>query len=84
MDLADHQRKLLGLVRSSYQVRADDDAYIHNVAQSEDLEEARRNIFLWRIYVLERTAALTFTLLKQRNPQSLLGPQPMASAVAGR
>jgi hypothetical protein len=67
MDLAVHQRKLLGLIRSTYQVRADDDAYIRRVAQSKDLEEARRNIFLWRIYVLERTAALTFTLLKQRN-----------------
>jgi hypothetical protein len=67
MDLAAHQRKLLGLIRSTYRVRADDDAYIRAVAQSKDLEEARRNIFLWRIYVLERTAALTFTLLKQRN-----------------
>jgi len=67
MDLAEHQRKLLGLIRSTYQVRADDDPYFRNVAQSKDLEEARRNIFLWRIYVLERTAALTFALLKQRN-----------------
>src|SRR5260370_42339371 len=67
MDLATHQRKLLGLFRSTYHPSAADDAYIHNVAQSKDLEEARRNIFLWRIYVLERTAALTFTLLKQRN-----------------
>jgi len=67
MDLAAHQRKLLGLVRATYQVRADDDPYIHRVAQSKDLEEARRNVFLWRIYVLERTCALTFTLLKRRN-----------------
>jgi hypothetical protein len=67
MNLAAHQRKLLGLVRSTYEVRTDDDPYIHKVAQSRDLEEARRNVFLWRIYVLERTCALTFTLLKQRN-----------------
>jgi hypothetical protein len=67
MDLADHQRKLLGLFRSTYQVRADDDSYIRGVAQSKDLEEARRNVFLWRIYVLERTCVLTFTLLKRRN-----------------
>src|SRR5438093_1790613 len=67
MDLADHQRKLLGLFRSTYQVRADDDSYIHRVAQSKDLEEARRNVFLWRVYVLERTCVLTFTLLKRRN-----------------
>jgi len=66
MDLADHQRKLLALFRSTYQVRADDDSYIRTVAQSKDLEEARRNVFLWRVYVLERTCALTFTLLKRR------------------
>ena len=45
----------------------DDDTYIQKVAQSKDLEEARRNIFLWRIWVLERTCFLTFTLLKQRH-----------------
>ena len=67
MDLAAHQRKLLGLLKCTYQARADDDAYIQRVAQSKDLEEARRNIFLWRIYVLERTCVLTFTLLKRRN-----------------
>jgi hypothetical protein len=67
MDLAAHQRKLLGLLRSTYNVGADDDAYIRTVAESRDLEEARRNVFLWRIYVLERTAALTFALLKRRN-----------------
>jgi hypothetical protein len=66
MKLATHQRKLLGLFRCTYQPGADEDAYIQRVAQSDDLDEARRNIFLWRIYVLERTCALTFTLLKQR------------------
>jgi hypothetical protein len=67
MDLAQHQRKLLGLFRSTYQVSQDDDPYIHQVAQSKDLEEGRRNIFLWRIWVLERTAVLTVNLLKRRN-----------------
>lgn len=67
MDLAAHQRKLLGLFRSTYQACPDDDAYIQKVAQSKDLEEGRRNIFLWRIWVLERTAVLTFTLLKRLN-----------------
>lgn len=66
MDLATHQRTLLGLLRSTYQARDDDDPYIRGVAQSRDLEEARRNIFLWRVFVLERTAVLTFTLLKRR------------------
>jgi hypothetical protein len=67
MDLATHQRKLLGLIRSNYQVREDDDPYIQTVAQSKDLREARRNIFLWRLWVLERTCVLTFNLLKRRN-----------------
>ena len=66
MDLADHQRKLLGLLRSSYEPRPDDDPYIGGVAQSRDLDEARGNILLWRVYVLERTAPLTFGLLRQR------------------
>jgi len=67
MKLADHQRKLLSLIRCNYEPREDDDAYIRRVAKSKDLEEARKNIFMWRIYVLERTCILTFTLLKRRN-----------------
>jgi hypothetical protein len=66
MDLATHQRILLGLVRSNYQVRTADDDYFHQVARSRDLEEARGNIFLWRVYVLERTCVLTVALLRQR------------------
>lgn len=65
MNLATHQRKLLGLIRSSYESGSDDDPYIRTVAQSRDLEEARRNVYLWRIYVLERSCVLTFTLLKR-------------------
>lgn len=67
MELANHQRILLGLIRSNYQVRPDDDAYFHKVSQSRDLEEARGNILLWRVYVLERACVLTFALLKQRD-----------------
>jgi hypothetical protein len=69
MDLATHQRKLLELFRTPDHKSAnvwDNDPYIRKVAQSRDLYEARGNILLWRIYVLERTAPLTFTLLKQR------------------
>jgi hypothetical protein len=67
MDLATHQRKLLGLIRSPDGVCLDDDEYICRVARSGDLAEARRNILLWRIFVLERTCVLTFTLLKRRH-----------------
>lgn len=66
MNLAEHQRTLLGLIRSTYEVSTSDDHYFQGVAESKNLEEARRNIFLWRIYVLERTAPLTVTLLRQR------------------
>jgi hypothetical protein len=66
VDLACHQRTLLGLLRSTYEVGPSDDPYIHKLANSKDLEEARRNILLWRVYVLERTCPLTFALLKQR------------------
>lgn len=66
MNLATHQRKLLSLFRSAYQPSAGDDEYIQRVANSRDLNEARKNILMWRFYVLERTAVLTFTLLKQR------------------
>jgi hypothetical protein len=65
MDLATHQRNLLALLRSNNDPTVDD-LYIRRVAQSRDLEEAKRNVFLWRIFVLERTCALTFTLLRQR------------------
>lgn len=66
MTLAVQQRKLLGLLRSSYDGSADPDPYIQAVAGSADLREARRNILLWRVWVLERMCPLTFTLLKSR------------------
>jgi len=55
MDLANHQRILLGLLRTSYQPGRDDAPYYHRVAASPDLREARGNIYLWRVWVLERT-----------------------------
>jgi hypothetical protein len=66
MDLATHQRVLLGLIRSTHEVGPADDQYFRRVAASEDLKEARGNIFLWRVYVLERTCVLTVALLRQR------------------
>lgn len=66
MDLATHQRKLLGLFRCTYQVCEEDGPYLNRVAHSKDLREGRRNIFLWRLWVLERTCALTFRLLLGR------------------
>ncbi len=65
MDLGNHQRILLGLMRDTYQPGADDAPYYHRVATSVDLKEARGNVHLWRYYVLERTCVLTVELLRQ-------------------
>jgi hypothetical protein len=67
MNLARQQRMLLSLLRGSYNAGPGDDPYILKVARSRDLAEARRNVLMWRVYVLERTCALTFALLKQRD-----------------
>ena len=66
MNLATHQTTMLGLLRDSYAVHADDSAYVRRVAASRDLQEARGNVLLWRVFVLERTCVLTVTLLRQR------------------
>ena len=66
MELATQQRKLLGLFRSSYQVSSLDEEYIQTVARSRHLVEGRKNIALWRIWVLERTCALTVNLLRRK------------------
>lgn len=65
MDLATHQRKLLGLFRGNYRPSAADVAYVHQVAQSRELQEGRRNVFLWRTWVLERTCPLVVRLLRR-------------------
>lgn len=66
MELSGHQRILLGLMRENYEVRPEDELYFHRVAGSPDLQEARGNVLLWRVYVLERTCVLTVALLRQR------------------
>ncbi len=67
MDLATQQRKLLGLFRNADTVCPDDDPYIRCIAQSKHLAEGRRNILLWRVFVLERTCPLTVNLLRRRD-----------------
>lgn len=66
MDLATHQRALLGLLRAPEPPRDDADPYLQQLARSPDLAEARGNIALWRLYVLERSCVLTVELLRQR------------------
>lgn len=66
MDLASHQRILLGLMRATYQPAPGDAAYYQRVAASIDLQEARGNVYLWRVFVLERSCVLTVALLRRR------------------
>lgn len=66
MELAVHQRAMLRLIRGAGQDAVDDDPYVLRVGRSPDLAEARGNILLWRIYVLERTCVLTVELLRSR------------------
>jgi hypothetical protein len=65
-DLSRHQRALLALLRSGTPPEAEDDPYLHRVAASPDMAEARGNVLLWRIYVLERSCVLTMALLRGR------------------
>ena len=65
MDLAVHQRAMLGLFRATYRVSDDDEPYISRVAQSQDLQEARGNVLMWRFYVLQRTCPLSLALLQR-------------------
>lgn len=66
MDLAAHQRKLLGLIKSTYQGADDDDPYIRAVADSEHLRLVREIADWWRIFNLEQYCVLTSRLLKRK------------------
>lgn len=65
MDLATHQRAMLRLFRATYRLSEDDEPYVRQVAQSRDLQEARGNVLMWRVYVLQRTCPLSFALLQR-------------------
>lgn len=66
MELATLQGKLLGLIKSSYQITDDDDPYIKVVAQSEHLRMVREVVLWWRAFGVGRFCVLTSTLLKQQ------------------
>jgi len=66
VNLASHQRAMLQLFREPIPVTRWQDSYMQKIAASRDLKEAKHTVFLWRSYVLARTAPLTFNLLKQR------------------
>jgi len=66
MDLAEHQRKLLSLIKGSYRAAPGDDPYLKAVDGSAQLELVREIATWWRIFDLERYCTLTSRLLKQR------------------
>jgi hypothetical protein len=66
MDLTTLQRQLRGLITSTYQVSAGDEAYIQAVAHSEHLQVVREIIHWWQAYDVERSCVFTATLIKQR------------------
>jgi hypothetical protein len=66
MDLAEHQRKLLSMIKGTYHASERDDPYLQAVDGSEHLEMVREIATWWRIFDLERYCILTTRLLKQR------------------
>lgn len=44
----------------------DNDISYHRITACPDLQAARGNIYLWQVYALERSCALTLELLRQR------------------
>lgn len=66
MNLVEHQRKLLSMVKGSYTPSARDEPYLQDVAVSKNLELVREIATWWRIFDIERYCTLTARLLKQR------------------
>lgn len=66
MNLVEHQRKLLLMIKGSYNPSIMDEPYLRAVAKSEHLELVREIATWWRIFDIERYCALTARLLKQR------------------
>ncbi|MGE0826160.1 MAG: hypothetical protein AB7G75_17090 [Candidatus Binatia bacterium] len=66
MDLAIHQRQLLGLLKGTQQITESADPYVQSVARSAHLPIVQEVIQWWREYGLEQTCPLTTTLLKRR------------------
>ena len=66
MDLSEHQRKLLGMIKGTYHPTGADEPYLQALTGSDSLSLVREIATWWRIYDLERYCALTSRLLKQR------------------
>jgi hypothetical protein len=64
MDLVSHQRKLLGLIKSTHEGSNDEDSYIREVARTKNLEVIREIAAWWRTLNIERYCVLTTSLLK--------------------
>jgi hypothetical protein len=64
VDLASHQRKLLGLIKSTHEGSSDEDPYIREVTRSANLELIREIAAWWQALNIERYCVLTSSLLK--------------------
>ncbi|MBI1807674.1 MAG: hypothetical protein HYR76_11545 [Ignavibacteria bacterium] len=67
MVLAALQKKLLHLLKSRYEVTAEDDAYIRSIAQSIHLGLVKEIAVWWRMLGIEQYCPLTSSLLKQQH-----------------
>lgn len=65
MDLATHQRKLLGMIKGAYTPAASDEEYLQRLEGSSGLSMVREIVAWWRAFGLERTCILTSRLLKR-------------------
>lgn len=65
MDLARHQRKILRLIKSTYDGSDDDDPYIRSLAGSKNLELVREISTWWRMVGIQQSCTLTPRLLKE-------------------
>jgi hypothetical protein len=66
MNLAEHQRKLLGMIRGTYTPSMADEPYLQAVDNSQHLGLVREIVTWWRLFGIERYCVLTARLLKQR------------------
>jgi hypothetical protein len=64
--LAEHQRKLLGMIKGTYSPASQDEPYLHQVAGSSQLALVREIATWWRIFDIERYCVLTSRYLKMR------------------
>jgi hypothetical protein len=67
VELAELQRKTLGLLKGTYEPRAGDDGYLHDLAASPNLTLAREVVLWWHTFRVEQFCPITASFLARRN-----------------